>query len=124
MINFSNIALNSKDPVYIQISKYVKQQILLKNVLSEEFLPSRREIAVQLNINLNTVQKAFKLMEYEGYVITMGNKGSMIYINDEIFSGIENELTHVMVKAFIKSAKEINLSFKGVIDLISEVWDE
>lgn len=124
MLRFDSIKLNNKDPVYKQIAAYVKRQILLKNVVDGEQLPSRREIAAQLSINPNTVQKAYKLMEEEGFVITNGNQGSVIRIDDDILSRIEEELTQDIVKEFVKSAKEINLSFKKVIDLISDIWEE
>ncbi len=124
MLDFSDIHLNNKDPVYIQISHYVKRQILLKKAVSGDELPSRRELAALLNINPNTVQKAYKLMEQEGFVITHGNQGSFIWVNDCIYSKIEDELTRGMVAEFVKSAKEINLPFKRVIELITELWDE
>ncbi|HOJ12720.1 MAG TPA: GntR family transcriptional regulator, partial [Clostridiales bacterium] len=123
MLNFQNIKLNNRIPVYVQIALYVKQQILLGKVVSGDELPSRREIAAQLNINPNTAQKAFKLMEEEGYVLTNGNQGSIIYIDESVLSKIKTELTNEMVNEFISSAREINLSFKDVIDLISKFWD-
>jgi len=108
----------------MQISLFVKQQILLKNAVNGDELPSRRELAVQLNINPNTVQKAYKLMEEQGFVVTKGNQGSYIYIDESIYHKIKTELTRDMVAEFIKSAKEINMSFKQVIELISKLWDE
>jgi len=124
VLNFCNIKLNNKDPVYIQIALYVKRQILLKRAVSGDRLPSRRELAAQLNINPNTVQKAYKLMEDEGFVITSGNQGSIIYVDEDIYRRIEDELTRGMVSEFIVSVKEINLSFKRVVDLISEMWGQ
>lgn len=124
MLDFNNFNLNNKDPVYIQIAHHVKQQILLKKAVSGDQLPSRRELAAQLNVNPNTVQKAYRLMEQEGFVKTQGNQGSFIYVDDNIYSNIENRLTLGMVIDFIKSAKELNLSFKRVIELITELWDK
>ncbi|MFA9556875.1 GntR family transcriptional regulator [Evansella sp. AB-rgal1] len=124
MFTFYELELNNTEPVYVQISYYVKRQILLKVAVNGEKLPSRREIAAQLNINPNTVQKAFKIMEEEGFVHTSGNQGSIIYVDDTIFHNIEEELTREMVKGFISSAKDINLDFKKVVDLISELWEE
>ncbi|MHA6482481.1 GntR family transcriptional regulator [Paenibacillus sp. strain BS8-2] len=124
MISFNELALNDKEPVYVQIASYVKRRIILGHTSSGDRLPSRRDIAAQLNINPNTVQKAFKLMEDEGYVHTSGNQGSMIYTDAELLARLENELTQGLVLSFISSAKEINLSFKKVIDLISERWED
>lgn len=123
MLNFYELKLNNKQPVYVQAALYVKRQILLKKAISGDRLPSRREIAAQLNINPNTVQKAFKLMEDEGYVRTSGTQGSVIYVDEAVFNRIEAELTEELVKEFIHSAKEINLSFKRVVELVSELWE-
>ena len=123
MLNFNDLKLTNKEPVYIQTALYVKRQIMLGRVVSGDKLPSRREIAAQLNINPNTVQKAFKLMEDEGYVRTSSTAGSVIIVDEAIRSRIEDELTRDMVMAFIESAKEINLSFKKVVDLVSELWE-
>ncbi|NLM11952.1 MAG: GntR family transcriptional regulator [Clostridiaceae bacterium] len=124
MIDFTKLNLNNKEPVYIQIAYYVKKQILAGFAEPGDELPSRRELAALLGINPNTVQKAYKLMEDSGYVQTIGNSGSIIYIDKKILSSIENELTKGLVKDFVKAAKDINMSFKETIGLISEVWDD
>jgi Predicted transcriptional regulators len=124
VLDFSSLVLNNKDPVYIQISHFVKKKILLKHVQTGTELPSRRELAAVLNINPNTAQKAFKLMEEEGFVVTNTNVGSMIYVDEKIYQKIETELTEAMVKDFVASAKEVNLSFKKVIQLLTDSWED
>jgi GntR family transcriptional regulator len=124
MLDFSGLVLSNRDPIYVQIASYVKKKILAGHVSNGDPLPSRREIAIMLGINPNTAQKAFRLMEEEGYVVTVGNMGSIISINDTILSRIKTELTENMVREFIQSAKDSNLSFKEVFDLISDMWDE
>ena len=123
-MDFSKIKIDSKDPVYVQISTYVKKQILNGNIASGDELPSRRELAMMLEINPNTVQKAYKLMESEGYVITFGNTGSTILIHEDLMFSMQNEFTKTLILDFVNSAKDINLSFKYVIDLISEAWEK
>ncbi|WP_027087080.1 GntR family transcriptional regulator [Cohnella panacarvi] len=123
MLHFYDLKLNNRDPVYQQAALYVKKLILVGKAVSGDKLPSRREVASQLNINPNTVQKAFKLMEDEGFVRTSSTSGSAVYVDDEMFRRIEAELTRELVKSFVDSAKEIQLPFKKVIELISEHWD-
>lgn len=124
VLNFYELKLNSKDPVYMQLAYYVKKKILLKEVRLGERLPSRREVAAQLGVNPNTVQKAFKLMESEGYVQTSGTQGSTVYVDAEVLARIEQELTEGLVRGFIQSARKVDLSFKQVIDLISDLWED
>lgn len=123
MLQFHSLQLNNKDPVYQQLALYVKQQILLGHAVTGDKLPSRRDIAAQLNINPNTVQKAFKLMEEEGYVTTTSTHGSTIYCDSSIIERIETELTGELVADFVKSAKNVHLSFDKVVTLIREFWD-
>lgn len=124
MVDFSGMELNNSEPVYIQLVMHVEKQIVTRNASSGDRLPSRRELAAMLEINPNTAQKAYRLMESKGYVVTEGNLGSMVYVDSCTFDSMKEKLTKGMVRKFIKSAKEINLSFKRTIDLVSEVWDE
>lgn len=117
-MDFRDLVLDSRIPVYIQIAGFVKQQILLGKAVSEDPMPSRREIAAILDINPNTAQKAFKLMEDEGFVVTSKNLGSNLYIDDEIYLKIKTELTTDLAKDFIRSAKAAGLSFDDIIKLI------
>lgn len=123
LLNFRELQLNQRTPVYLQIALHVKRRILLRTALSGDRLPSRRDVAMQLEVNPNTVQKAFKLMEDEGYVKTSSTLGSVVYVDDEVYARIEAELTRELVAEFIQNAKEIRLPFKRVVDLISELWE-
>ena len=124
MVDFSGLKLNHRDPVYLQSASHIKKGILAGRISDGDPLPSRREIAAMLGVNPNTVQKAFRRTEEEGYVITEGNTGSIIRLNAGIRFRIEAELTENMAREFIQSAKDINLSFKKVFDLISDLWDD
>lgn len=86
-------------------------------------MPSRRELAKQTGITLNTAQKAFHLMEKEGYIYTEGNKGSVVRLSAALQDSIREDLTYGLVKRFVDQAKQNHLSYKKVIELLSELWD-
>ena len=52
-----NFTANEKEPVYLQIVKYVKQQIVIGNLNPGDVISSRREMAVKIKVNPNTVQR-------------------------------------------------------------------
>ena len=122
-MDFRGLELNSREPVYQQIAAYVKRQIFLGAVQTGVPLPSRREIAAQLGVNPNTVQKAFRLMESEGFVMTSGNTGSIILADEGIRARIADELTRGFISEFVRRAKENRLSLPRVIALLGELWD-
>lgn len=124
MLQFEQIQLDNRQPVYLQLAAHVKRQILLGNVQDGDSLPSRREIAMQTNVNPNTVQKACKLMEEEGYVVTDGNRLSTIRVTPELFERIQNELTLGLCREFVEKAKQNKISYEQVVSMIEDLWKE
>ena len=124
MIAFDRLTFDDRQPVYLQLAGHLKRLILAGEAKDGDTLPSRREIAVQANVNPNTVQKAYRLMEEEGYVVTDGNRPSTVRITPEIYARIEDELTRGLCQEFVTRARQNNLSYKKAIALISELWED
>ena len=124
MISFHTMELHKKEPVYLQICRFIKQRILMNEIRDYDELPSRRELAMQLSINPNTVQKAYKMLEEEGIIRTISNVKSVIIVNDDILNQIRNEFVESDIKEFIQSCKNSGMSFQKVIVLLTKYWDE
>ena len=62
-------------PIYIQIVDDLRQQIALGVLPPGEKLPSVRELAARLSINPNTIQRAYRQLEMEGWICTVAGKG-------------------------------------------------
>ena len=122
VLDFTKLELNASEPVYIQIVSFVKRQIFIGTAEKGESLPSRRELAAILKINPNTVQKAFRLMEEEGVVVTPPNAVSMIHWDEEIYLKLQKELTAGLVADFVAHAKENGLTLETVTELLKEEW--
>ena len=122
MVSFKEIQFNKKEAVYPQLVAYVKKQILIGSVENNEELPSRRELALSLAINPNTVQKAYKILEDEGIIRTISNVKSVICVNEEIKETIQIEYIQKHLKGFIEECKSVHLSFQEVVSLLSEYW--
>ena len=82
----------SRMPIYEQITENVKRLIIQGVLLPEEKLPSVRSLAQELTINPNTIQKAYRELEREGYVISRPGKGSFV-----------NDMTETMNREHIKT---------------------
>ena len=122
VLDFTKLELNTTEPVYVQIVSFVKRQIFTGAAEKGESLPSRRELAAILKINPNTVQKAFRLMEEEGIIVTPPNAVSAVHWDDEIYKKIQKELTAGLVAEFITHAKANGLELDDVISLIRKEW--
>lgn len=122
--SFESLKFNDRDPVYIQIIRYLKIQIHLGRLKNGDGVPSRRVLAATLAVNPATVQKVYKMMEDEGLLITALNTKSEIFLDEVKLAEIRKELTEKEVRDFLVNVKNINLTFKELIDLISELWDD
>ena len=74
------IGLNYRDsrPIYEQIKDNYKKLILSGGLAPDERLPSVRELAAQLAINPNTIQRAYRQLEMEGWIATVPGKGCFV----------------------------------------------
>ncbi len=72
------IQLNYRDtkPIYEQIKDGLRRLILTGAIVADEKLPSVRELAASLAINPNTIGRAYRELEQEGYVYTVAGKGT------------------------------------------------
>ncbi|GAA0709456.1 GntR family transcriptional regulator [Paraclostridium ghonii] len=115
-----NFIPNDKEPVYIQIIRYIKQQIVRGDIGVGDIIPSRREMAVMVRVNPNTVQKAYKEMEEMGIITTHRNYQSNITTDDEIIARIKEDLINESMDVFINSMKAINIKREEIIDIIND----
>ena len=65
-------------PIYVQIMDRFRDQISAGVLKSGEKLPSVRELAVQLSINPNTIQRSYRQLEAEGWIATVPGKGYFV----------------------------------------------
>ena len=65
-------------PLYAQITEKVRQQISGGVLVQGDKLPSVRELAVELSINPNTIQRAYRQLEMEGWIATVPGKGCFV----------------------------------------------
>ena len=65
-------------PIYVQIIDNIRSQIAAGVLQPGDKLPSVRELATQLSINPNTIQRAYREMEANGMIQTIPGKGCFI----------------------------------------------
>ena len=74
------IELNYRDakPIYEQIMEGIRKLVVTDSLAVGEKLPSVRELASKMAINPNTISRAYKELEAEGYIYTISGKGTFV----------------------------------------------
>ena len=68
-------------PIYAQIIDGFKEQITAGILQTGDKLPSVRELASELAINHNTIQRSYRSLEAEGWIVTVPGKGCFVSAN-------------------------------------------
>ena len=77
------VSLDYRDvrPIYVQIMDSFKEQITAGILRSGDKLPSVRDLAQELAINPNTIQRSYRTLEAEGWIVTVPGKGCFVSAN-------------------------------------------
>lgn len=78
IVNYIEIDTHSRVPIYAQIMDRIHALVQAGTLPPDALLPSVRQLARDLEINPNTVAKAYGLLEREGVVETAGRRGTVI----------------------------------------------
>ena len=99
------IQLNYRDakPIYEQIKEGLRKLVVSNALAANEKLPSVREMASKLAITPNTIQKAYRELEGEGYIYTVVGKGTFVAERKEVLDTRQNEL----LEAFDEVVEEL-----------------
>jgi len=71
------------EPIYLQIAAYVGQNILLGKWLADQKIPSVRDLAMELQVNLNTVLHAYEFLEGQGVIYIKRGLGNFVALDGQ-----------------------------------------
>lgn len=79
-------------PIYEQIKQGLRRLVITHAIAADEKLPSVRELAAHLAINPNTIQRAYRDLESEGYLYSLPGKGTFAAGETASIKGRQQEL--------------------------------
>ena len=115
------IVLDLKDsrPLYEQIVERFKHLILCGALPEDEKLPSVRNLAMELSINPNTIQKAYGELEREGFIYSVKGRGNFVAANHNLKEAKKEELK-TQILALVKEGESIGFSKEEIIRFLRE----
>lgn len=111
-------------PIFLQIINLVEELILNGTFKEGDILPSVRNLAFELKVNPNTVQKAYKELERDGWIEIQRGEGYFVKKpREENLNNFLKEKKKI-IKAEILSLKKVGLKKEEIIYFINEIWRE
>ncbi len=104
-------------PVYIQIMNQIKKEIILGRIKEGDKLPPTRDLAKMLNVNINTVLKAYERLQFEGVIEARHGVGYFVSQKSFISNKVLEE-----IKILAKILKEEGVDLLIATTILEEVY--
>ncbi|MEC1261810.1 GntR family transcriptional regulator [Bacillus swezeyi] len=109
---------SSSKPIYKQIAEQLFKRMVREEIKPGEKLPSVRELAVETQVNPNTIQRTYNEMERMGIVETRRGQGTFVVEKSEVIDDLKREMQAEVIGQFVLSMEELGLSKQ---DMLSEL---
>ena len=116
------IDFNSDEAIYVQLMNQIILGIATSRLQEGDPLPSVRQLADTIGINMHTVNKANSLLRQEGFVTIDRRRGAIIAVDENKIKAME-EMKENLIVALAKGCCR-NVSREEVHGLIDEIYDE
>jgi GntR family transcriptional regulator len=111
---------DDRTPIYTQIMDLIKRRIAVGELKSGQQLPSVRDLAQQVVVNPNTVQKAYVELERDGYVATQRGMGTFVSGDRHAVDLLRQGLARNTVEAYVTSMRSLGYSADEMTAMVAE----
>ena len=112
--------VRSRKPIYEQLMDQLKELIITEVLKENERLPSVRTLAKELTINPNTIQKAFRQLEMEGFIYTLHGKGSFVSPANEVRDTMKQEQIKSELAKIVKEALFMGMDIQDIYRIVEQ----
>lgn len=120
---FLEIDFASEKPIYEQIRRGIIKSLSQNDLQYGETLPSVRQLASDIGVNLHTVNKAYKMLEEDGIIVMDRRFGSKIVDKTKDISEIQKKKIKEELDFIIALAKVKNIEKSDLDRLIGNIWE-
>ena len=115
-----NFIFDNDRPIYIQLVEQLKECIVSGKFKAGEKLPSVRELAMQIKVNPNTVQKALAEIENQKLIYTERTNGKFVTENEELIENVKKELANQKVQKYFQDMNKLGINKQDAITYLQE----
>ena len=114
------IEFDNNLPIYLQVMNYIKKQIVAGKLKPGDKIESVRELAAELQINPNTIQRTFQELEREGVVVTRRGLGRYVTEEESMMMRMRKEMADQLLERFVSGMKELGFGDRDIVALVAE----
>jgi len=117
------ISQTDKRPIYLQIMEQIKQRIAVGDWTEGQAIPSIRQLAVDLQVSVITVKRAYLELEREGVIVTQQGRGSHVASNPGLGMRLQQEELEKHLEQAVRLADLLGIRPKDLAARLRETGD-
>lgn len=115
----------SQDPIYEQIAKQIREQIIRGELPAGDALPSIRNLARELQISVITTKRAYEELERDGFIETVGGKGSFVSgENKELLRERRLQMLEEKLGEIVSESRILRISLAEIKEMLDLLYEE
>jgi len=111
---------NERTPIYQQIIEEIKQQIVTEKLMGGDKMPSVRELSQEMDVNPNTVQRAYQELERQNITFSQRGMGTFVSVDTGIKQKIKCEMAESILLHFAQGMKNLGIGKEEIIKSVTE----
>ncbi|MDA2439902.1 GntR family transcriptional regulator [Bacillus cereus] len=111
-------------PIYIQVMEYIKKEIVTGRLVPGDKIPAVRELASELQVNPNTIQRTFQELEREGIAVTRRGTGRFVTSEGEKITELRKEMAKELLNNFINGMGNLGFTEEEIISILHYSLDK
>lgn len=114
----------STQPIYLQIMEMIKKEIVTEKLLPQQQLPTVRDLALQYQVNPNTVQRALSELERLSLVKSDRTVGRFVSDDLDLIQSLKQQMIMEKVETFVDEIEQLKVSQDESINYINQAFRE
>lgn len=111
-------------PIYVQIEDYIFLELAQGKLKAGDKLPSVRALAVELTVNVNTVQRALRELTAQGYIYSKRGEGNFVTEDNALLEAAKRKLLVSELAAFVSRMEKLGVERDKIGRILEQYLQE
>ena len=118
------IDLKNRKSIYEQIVDGFKEEIVTGALAPGDQLPSVRDLSARLTVNPNTIQKAFRTLEAQGFIYSVSGRGNYVSGAERNVTDSQKDEIYARIEAAVNELRYLGVPSGEIVQRISAITEE
>jgi GntR family transcriptional regulator len=111
---------DDKVPIYYQIKQYIHKEIIVGHLNPGDKIPAVRQLALDLTVNVNTVQRALSELVHEHILESKRGRGNFVTTDTEVLNGLRQKMVNHQLEQLYDQLASLQISPEAMIQSLTD----